>query len=87
MNGRYGQVLAVVGPQTCQYPRRTQQWSRRTTAYGPNRVRTLFTLVRSKADSWERCNSADVKAFVLKRWKLASCLCPPWRLFKWVHPE
>ena len=27
MNGRYGQVLAVVGPQT-QYPRRTQQWSR-----------------------------------------------------------
>jgi hypothetical protein len=52
----------------------------------PKRVRTLFTLVRSEADSRDRGHSADVKAFVLKRWKLAFCLCPPWWLFKRVHP-
>jgi hypothetical protein len=52
-----------------------------------NRVIVLFMLVRSEADSRDRCNSSDVKASVLKRWKLASCLCPPWWLFKWVHPE
>jgi hypothetical protein len=45
MNGRYGQVLAVVGPQTCQDPRRTQQWSRRPTAYGLSRcIGTLYAL-------------------------------------------
>jgi hypothetical protein len=50
------------------------------------RAPTLFTLVRSEADSRERCYSADVKAFVLQCWRLASCLCPPWWLFERVPP-
>jgi hypothetical protein len=32
-----------------------------------NRVRTLFTLVRSEADSREQCNSAYVNTFLLNR--------------------
>ena len=46
-----------------------------------NHVRTLFTPVRSEADSRERCNSADVRPFLFKCWSLTSYLCPLWQRF------
>jgi hypothetical protein len=50
-----------------------------------NRVKILFTPVRSEADSPGQCNSVYVNTFLLKPWELVSCLYPPWRLVELVH--
>jgi hypothetical protein len=51
-----------------------------------NCVSTVFTLVRSEADSRERCNSADVHTFLFQCWRLASCLGPLWQRCGRMHP-
>jgi hypothetical protein len=50
-------------------------------------IRTLFTLVRSEADSREQGNSADVHTFLFKCWSLASRLGPLWPHFGRMHPR
>ena len=52
---------------------------------GSNRVKILFTSVRSEADSPGQCNSVYVNTFLLKPWELVFCLYPPWRLVELVH--
>jgi hypothetical protein len=52
---------------------------------GPNRVKILFTSVRSEADSPGQCHSVYVNTFLLKLWELVCCLYPPWRLVELVR--